>query len=136
MSLSKFENEIPAKKKHFGDSSETEMQQILEDRNAKATVRATKSKVRGFNSYLQEKNIAQDESEISDELLPEILQQFYANMRKEDSSHYKNATLKTFRAGLNRHFKETQDLDIVSDSRFRAANKMFDAVKVKGKRES
>ena len=83
---------------------------------------------------MSEKNLPKEE-EIQDEDLPDRLLQFYCDLRKTDGDTYKINSLKSIRAGLNRHFKATRGIDIVTDVRFHKANEMFDGVKVEVKKQ-
>lgn len=136
------------KTSRFGSSTEKKIDYILEKRSKPNTNRATKLWLSCFTDYLAEKKLPK-EDEIADDALPEILLQFYSEVRKkeikenpgqdisDDDKLYKNTTLKAIRGALARHFKNTRSIDIISNERFIKANAVFEGVtkinKEKGK---
>jgi len=56
-----------------------------------------------------------------------MLKLFYAEARKADGTSYLKSTLNSLRFRLNRHFKTTCGFDIINDSEFTGANKVFGA---------
>ena len=64
-----------------------------------------------------------------------MLKLFYAEARKSDGTSYSKSTLSSLRFGLNRHFKATRGFDIINDSEFTDANKVFGAKCVDLKRQ-
>ena len=82
-----------------------------------------------FNNYLIEKNLSEiDEIETNE--LSRVLEDFYSETckKKGDQGDYKNSTFKCIPAGINRHYKATHSLDIISDQRLVQANEMFKGV--------
>ena len=67
-----------------------------------------------------------DEPQTKD-TLANVLKLFYAEAPKADGSSYSKSTLNSLRFGLNRHFKATRGFDIINDSEFTDANKVFGA---------
>lgn len=68
--------------------------------------------------------------------LPEVLSDFYTELRKSDAKgEYKTSTLKCICTAINRYYKETHSVDILSDPRFIRANEMFTGVAKKAKEE-
>ena len=63
-----------------------------------------------------------------------MLKLFYAEARKADGT-YSKSTLSSLRLGLNRHFKATRGFDIINDSEFTDASKVFGAKCVDLKRQ-
>jgi len=63
-----------------------------------------------------------------------VLKLVHAEARKADGTYSKN-TLNSFRFRLNRHFKATCGFDIINDSEFTDANKVFGAKCVDLKRQ-
>ena len=64
-----------------------------------------------------------------------MLKLFYAEARKADGTSYSKSKLNSLRFGLNRHFKATRGFDIINDSEFTDANKVFGAKCVDLKRK-
>ena len=54
-----------------------------------------------------------------------VLKLFNAEAGKADGTSYSKSTLNSLRFGLNRHFKATHGFDIIDDSEFTEANKVF-----------
>ena len=67
--------------------------------------------------------------------LAKVLKLFYAELRKADGTSYSKSTLNSLRFGLNRHFKATRSFDIINDSEFTNANKVFGAKRADLKRQ-
>ena len=85
--------------------------------------------------------------------LPEILGDFYFSLRKQpkkepkkknrlslnrddsevEDSFYKNSSLRSARAALNRHFKSTKGVDNIANELFLKTNEIFSAVTKQGK---
>ena len=85
-----------------------------------------------FQQYLKERKA--DEPQTND-TLANVLKLFYVEARKADSTSYSKSTLSSLRFGLNRHFKATRGFDIINDSDFTDANKVFCAKCVDLKRQ-
>lgn len=105
----------------------------MTDRHKDNTQRATKNSVKILQDYLAEKKLSKLE-DITDENLPNILYDFYSDLRKVDGGNYKLQTLKCIRAGINRFMKEKRGLNIINDTTFTRSNEMFKAVSTKARR--
>ena len=119
-------------KSRFATLSEEDLNLLLDDKDAKSTKRATKSGLKGFHQYLKEKKA--DEPQTKD-TLANVLKLFYAEARKACDTSYSKSTLNSLRFGLHRHFKATRGFDIINDSEFTDANKVFGAKCVDLKRQ-
>ena len=64
-----------------------------------------------------------------------MLQLFYTEARIADDTSYPNSSVNSLRFGLNWHFKATRGFDIINDSDFTDANKVFGAKCVDLKRQ-
>ena len=111
----------------FGSTTDEEKKKIMEDRNAKNTNRATKTAITTFREYLTEKQLKPLE-DITNEELPEILNNFYTEAKKTNGTDYCVQSMKCIRAGINRYFKAERGLDIISNTDFVQANEMFRGV--------
>lgn len=135
------ENE-PKKKKtsRFGTTNANEKQDILDKRKKPNTNRATKLWFTCFTDYLREKELP-EVKDITNEDLPNILEQFYSEVRKKEAKEnpkneaavegdrlYKNTSLKAIRGALARYFKEARCIDIISNEKFLRANQVFEGV--------
>ncbi len=116
----------------FKNSSKEERDKILAGRNSESTNKATKSILKIFAQYGQEKNIPSLD-EISEDNLPDILFTFY--LYQQDGAEYKLSSIKCIRAGLNRHLKETRNIDIIADVWFTKTNELFCGVAAKARKE-
>ena len=120
-----------------------EREQLLFNAIPQNTRNATKSALKHLNEYIRVKNGGLNISidDIGSEELPQLLFEFYtdaqykAKSENDDPEKYKNTTLKSIRAGINRHLKDVRGLDIMKDSRFVKSNQMFKAVTKANKQE-
>lgn len=126
--------EKESNKNRFGSSTSKEKDDILDGRHKENTQRATKNSVKILTDYLAEKKLKRLE-ELENSELPDILLDFYCNLRKAKGGEYKLQTLKCIRAAINRHTKTTRNLDIISDLSFTKANEMFKGVSTKARKE-
>lgn len=86
-----------------------------------------------LNECLQE-HMQNTFDEIDNKDLPDILYDFYTDLRKTDGEHYKLQSLKCVCAGINQYTKEHRNLDIIKDIGFTRSNEMFSAVSKKYKK--
>ena len=115
------------------DTTEDELQELLQDSKSKNTNRSTKSSLTRFKAFLQLHNLP-DIDDIDLDQLPDILTKFYTDVCTKSGEQYQTGSFKVLRAGLNRHFKLNCGIDIVSDEKFMRANLVFDGVQVKAKK--
>jgi len=111
-------------KSRFATLSEDDLNLLLDDKDAKSTKRATKSALKVFHQYLKEKKADKPQTK---DALANVLKLVHEEARKADGTSYPKNTLNSFRFGLNRHFKATCGFDIINDSEFTDANKVFGA---------
>ena len=111
----------------FTTKTDTEKKEILDGRNAVNTNRATKSSMVTFKEYLKEKKLS-DVEQLTIDNLPDILSDFYSNLKKIDGGNYKLQSIKCIRAGINRYMKAEKNIDIISNDKFVKANEMFQGV--------
>lgn len=131
------------KKTRFGKASESKKEYIISQRKKPSTHKATKLWMNCFTDYLAEKELPKLD-DITREQLPQILEQFYSEVRKKEvrdnpeensleeeentAALYKNTTLKAIRSALNRYFKDKLGIDIISSEPFIKANAIFEGV--------
>ena len=111
-------------KERFAELGEDEIQQLLDEKDSKNTKRSTKVSKAIFEAYVKEKNIQLPQNS---EDLAVILKHFYAEVRKVDGSQYTKNSLCSIRFGLNRYYKSLFGADIIKDSVFGEANKVYQA---------
>ena len=73
--------------------------------------------------------------EALDSELPDILLDFYTQVKPINGQTYAVQSLKCIRAALNRYFKKQRKIDIISNPRFIKTNQMFKGVTIKAKAE-
>ena len=114
----------------FGASTDEEIAEILQERNAVNTNKATKSCIRILNDYITEKHLPKLE-ETGDADLPALLKEFYVNARqKKNNDLYHTQTMKNIRSG----FQENRKVNIINDDQFNEANMIFKGVQVHAKK--
>lgn len=127
------ENSNDAVTTRFGNATEKQKDDLLEDRHKQATIKATKTALNTLMDYLREKKL-KPLDELENHELPQIPLDFYANLKKVKGGEYKLQTLKCIRAGLNRFTKQHSNLDIINDVAFSKTNEMFKAVTTKARK--
>ncbi len=103
--------------------------EIFKNRQSKSTQYSTQLWIRMLQEFLDVKNLPKVD-DLTDLQLQDALQDFYPSIQKKDASDMKTTTLKAGRAALNRHFKQSRGVDIISDPLFMPANEMFKRVTV------
>ena len=111
----------------FASVSTAELGNLVYDKDAPRTHKATLFAWTAFTSYLNEKNIKIDPDVISKEDLNEILIKFYAELRKLDGQLYKISAFRSIRHGLQRKFKTLQNIDIINDTKMVRSEITFSA---------
>lgn len=117
----------------FGSSTVKDQDELMQDRVKENTQRATKNAIKVLRDYLAEKRLGHLE-DLDNKDFPQILYDFYSNLRKVDGGNYKLQTLKCIRAGINRYTKEVRNLDIINDTSFSRTNEMFKAISTKARK--
>ena len=72
--------------------------------------------------------------------MPQLLYEFYTDAQYKSTTDgseqkFKNTTMNSIRAGINRYMKESRGVDIIKDDRFTRSNEMFKSVKKTNKKE-
>ena len=116
----------------FEQYDEGKISKLLEDKESQNTKRATKGSQSILKAYLQEKKIP-DPATAED--LARVLRKFYAEARKKDGNMYSKTSLCAIRFGLNRHFKQVLNVDIIRDKEFNEANRVYEAQCVELKKQ-
>ena len=118
---------------HFANTTEYGTLEILNTRVTKNTRKSSNTVVNILIEYLAVKNM-ENLSDISDEDLPQLLQDFYTNSRTHKSEMYNIQSMKSMHSNLATHLKITRKIYIVNDVRFLDANEMFSSMKIIAKR--
>ena len=85
-----------------------------------------------FESYLKEKNFRNPSTAVE---LTAALRKFYAEARKKDGQMYSKNSLCSIRFALCRHFKQELNIDIIKDTEFNEANRIYEAQCVELKKQ-
>ena len=120
----------------FGTVGEEEIRNLLKNKNAANTHRATNVAYHVFQSYLEEKGFVVDLELVYLDTLDKILRMFYAEVRRKDGQLYSLNSFRGIRAGIQRKIKETlPEVDIIADKSFNQSNEVFKAQCVRLKQE-
>ena len=103
----------------FGTTSQSELQ-LLQQKNVNSnTKKSTKTWVNHLLKWKDHKGIRGALVHLSEQWLDELLQQFYAEIRKEDGTEYEPDSLRVMLAALDRHFKENgAEYSLLKDKAF------------------
>ena len=116
----------------FTSLSEENITQLLNDKDSENTKKLTKHHRLIFESYLKEKNIRNPSNAVE---LAAVLRKFYAEARKKDGQMYSKNSLCSIRFALCRHFKQELNIDIIKDTEFDEANRIYEAQCVELKKQ-
>ena len=97
-------NKMDTDKKRFSSLNGEQFQQLIIDKDAKNTKKATAFAINAFQAYLKEKNEDEQFDSMTKAKLDGVLAKFYAEARQENGTLYKRTSLCSLRHGLNRHF--------------------------------
>ena len=89
----------------FTTASEADIEQLVREKDAKLTAKATEQSWRVFQSYCNEKGILFDEKNCTKSGLNDILKSFYAEVRKPDGKLYRKNSFNCLRHGINLKIK-------------------------------
>ena len=120
------------KKRVLEETLEVTKKKLLSERKAPNTNKATDTYISALCEYLAFKNYAPLDL-TKDDALPDILENFYSEVRTPKGEIYCVQSYKCIRSALNRHFQDSRKINIITDTHFIGANAMFDAMKVQSK---
>ena len=89
---------MAASTNRFATLDSDEFENILKEKDAVNTRRATKSALDVFRAYLAEKELPLNFEQLDKNRLSEILAKFYVELRKADGEFYKRSSLVSIRA--------------------------------------
>ena len=87
------------------DLPTSQINKIVEEKDALNTKRSTKQAVRLFRRYLLEKEVDSDFEHFDKQTLDQTLCKFYAEARTEDGNLYKNIAITYDKKGLKSAFE-------------------------------
>ena len=108
--------------------------ELIKEKDAKNTQRATVTAWNAFLSYVKEKGIHFD-GNVDKTYMNEVLRTFYFELRKQNGELYSLNAFRAQRHGLQRKFKAVYDVDIINDPAFEKCNIAFLAQSVSLKKE-
>ena len=82
-----------------------------------------------FSDWLRESNIEVSYATVQPTELAEKVKTFYAEVRNKKKEKYNHNTMKSLRAGINRHIQSppfNRSIDIVKDKEFKSANQVLE----------
>ena len=119
----------------FKNISNEYKNKIVSGKDKHCTQKATRSAVGKLKKYLKVKGLPNLKAIKSDTELPQILLNFYVEIKPKNDNHYAVQSLKCIRAALNRYFKVERGIDIIKDPQFIRPNEMFRGVCVQSKKQ-
>ena len=103
-----------------------QLQDLTDSADSKNTKNAVKYAVKIFEGYLQIINTDLDSvNKLPNSELDKILQKFYAGVRQKNGSLYCKKSMLSIRFGLQRHFLNTKNVDIVKHEDFANSSRVF-----------
>ena len=112
------------------DLDNEQLDEIEQKAQAKNTKRATEWGVKKFEKWCEKRKITVDLKTVSPMDLSEILRRFFAEVKTERGQVLTPSALTEIRAAIHRHLTcapLSRNINILQDSKFISANKMFEA---------
>jgi len=112
------------------DLDNEKLDEIEQKAQAKNTKRATEWGVKKFEKWGEKRKITVDLKTVSATDLSEILRKFFAEVKTEKSQALTPSALTGIRGAIHRHLTcapLSRNINILQDSEFMSANKMFEA---------
>lgn len=122
-------------KRTFVDVDTNSLRKIVANKYCKSTLYSETTAVNAFNDFLVHKNESIVFQSMTKQQLNNSLKEFYASVRKRDSSMFKNGTLLTYRQSLYRYFKKHCNFDLLKDEAFGESNELFRCVLKENKKK-
>ena len=98
-----------------------------ENRKNKNTTKATNNWMRNFKRWAVEKQLEQDIEKLDSETLNNILEVYFADVRKNDGGEYEPTSLCLLQAAIDRYLKERGSvLSIFKDREFQGSRDVLD----------
>ena len=120
-------------KYRFKPISDEKKKILMDGRNRENTQKATESAICQLQGFLTVRDLGKLD-DITNDMLPNILLDFYTAVQPPKKDSYSIQTLKCMRAALNRFFHAERNLNIITDTRFVKTNEMFKGVLVEAKK--
>ena len=112
------------------DLNNEQLDEIEQKTQAKNTKRATEWEVKKFEKWCKKRKLSVDLKAVSPMDLNEILRKFFAEVKTEKGQALSPCALTGIRAANHHHLTcapRSRNINILQDSEFMSANKMFEA---------
>ena len=112
------------------DLGQEQLNEIEQKAQAKSTKKATEWGLKKFDKWCEKRAIKVDLKTIDKKELNKILRKFYAEVKTEKGQALTPSALTGIRAAIHRHLTSvplSRNVNILLDSDFMSANKMFEA---------
>lgn len=112
------------------DLGQEQLNEIEQKAQAKSTKKATEWGLKKFDKWCEKRAIKVDLKTIDKKELNKILRKFYAEVKTEKGQALTPSALTGIRAAIHRHLTSaplSRNVNILQDSDFMSANKMFEA---------
>ena len=119
----------------FGNASAEDMIKLNDAKDSQNTKKAVSQAVKILREYCVSMGQGGNFEDLPLDELDKLLENFYINVRKQDSTLYKASAFNLLRFGINKHLKKNKNLDIANDKIFAKSNQMYLAVCSKLKKE-
>ena len=96
----------------FGQLDEGEVDQLIDDKDAKNTKATVRQCVTAFRDFLAAKGESVDFEEFEPSKLNKFLALFWPNARRKDGVKYKTKTMQKLKFGLKKHLLAKKDINI------------------------
>ena len=115
--------------KRFGNASNKEIQEMIENIQSKSTQKANLKAARVLRAYLQSRGEPTGFESFDNNTLNLMLSHFYINVRQGNGEKYKTSSLEGIRFLLNRYIQKCRkdSTDLIRDPAFRQSSLSFRA---------
>lgn len=114
------------KEKRHKEVTPEELNELEDDKDEISTKKTTKWAVKTLRDFLADKNMDINFESYTAATLNDVLRLFYASVQStKEGGDYSVASLRSLRAGINRHLS---DVNIISDTVFKTSNAVFKAI--------
>lgn len=114
------------KEKRHKEVTPEELNELEDDKDEMNTKKITKWAVKTLRDFLADKNMDINFKSYTVATLNDVLRLFYASVQStKEGGEYSVASLRSLRAGINRHLS---DVNIISDTVFKTSNAVFKAI--------
>ena len=122
-----FSNKENNKMNRFASCDKNYIQQFIDKFKNENTTRATSQWMRTYNTWAVERNAALEIERLDPVELDQLLQQFFAEVKKQDGDDYEPGSLSNLQSGIDRYLREKgYQHSIIKDRSFASSNAVFE----------